>query len=63
MSFSIVERLRYKNVTFPANFEDRLILTFLSSQDLEPEKCPEPKNLGTLREFSEYFFLMTSSDT
>ena len=27
----IVERLRSNNVMFPANFEDRLIFTFLSS--------------------------------
>ena len=27
------------------------------------KKCPEPKNLGTLRGFSGYSFLMKSSDT
>ena len=31
----VVQQLRSKNVMFPTNFEDRLILIFLSSLDLE----------------------------
>ena len=34
-SLAIVQQLRSKTVMFPANFEDRLILIFLSSLDLE----------------------------
>ena len=42
---AIVQQLRSKTVIFPANFEDRLILIFLSSLDLELIKNSRSPNI------------------